>query len=97
MSDFNFDKYSLEQIGAADKLLSLSLNTQDLPSDFLMMNTGHPYYHQYQKWLTKYELAIHCITGLEVYECEELAQTAIENYITDLYKDELTRSLDNDQ
>ncbi len=98
MTDFDFGEFiSLEQIGAANKLLSLSLNTQDLPSDFLMMNTGHSYYHQYQKWLAKYELAIHCITGLELYMCEELAQRSIENYITDVYREELTRSLDNDK
>ena len=97
MSDFNFDKYSFEQIGAVNKLLSLSLNTQDLPSDFLMMNTGHPYYHQFQRWLVKYELAIHCVTGLELSECEGLAEISIEKYITDVYREELVRSLDNDQ
>ena len=98
MTDFDFGEFiSLEQIGAANKLLSLSLNTQDLPSDFLMVNTGHSYYHQYQKWLAKYELAIHCITGLELYMCEDLAQRSIENYITDVYREELTRSLDNDK
>ena len=97
MTNINSEELSLEQIGAADKLLSLSLNTQDLPSDFLMMNTGHPYYYQFQRWLVKYELAIHCVTGLELSECQGLAEISIENYITDLYKDELTRSLDNDQ
>ena len=93
MAEDNFDI-------AVDQLLEMSLKVQELPDDFLMMNTGHPYYHKYQKWLTKYQLAIHCITDLEISCCEELSEVAIENYITRVYKknliEHLDRSLENE-
>tara|TARA_B100002052_G_scaffold272454_1_gene274106 strand:+ start:1630 stop:1938 length:309 start_codon:yes stop_codon:yes gene_type:complete len=84
----------------AESLLMWSLKVQDLPTDFLMMDTRHPLYHEYQKWLTKFQLAIHCITDLEIGCSEDIAQLTIENYITKVYKknliEHLDRSLENE-
>ena len=78
----------------AEALLMWSLKVQELPPEFLMMNAENPYYHEFQKWLTKYQLALHCITDLEIGCCENLAEITIEKYITDSYRKEIQRMFD---
>ncbi len=78
----------------AESLLMWSLKVQKLPPEFLMVNADNPHYHQFQKWLTKYQLALHCITELEIGCCEDIAEVAIEKYITDVYRQDLKRMFD---
>ena len=75
----------------AEKLLMWSLNVQDLPPEFLMMYPDHPRYYEFVRWLTKYQLAIHCITDLEIGCCEDIAEAAIKKYITDVNRQDLKR------
>ena len=76
---------------AAESLLMWSLEVRDLPPEFLMMNRDHEHYHEFQKWLTKYQLALHCISDLPIADCEGLSEIAIEKYISDVYKQDLKR------
>ncbi len=78
----------------AESLLMWSLKVQELPPELLMLDKRNPYYYEFQKWLTKYVLALHCITELEIGCCEDIAEVAIEKYITDVYRQDLKRMFD---
>ena len=86
----NLDDFDL----AADNLLHWSLKVRNLPPEFLMMNRENPYYHEFQKWLTKYQIALHCISDLEISCCEELSEVIIERYITNQYRQDLKKMFD---
>ena len=78
---------------AADNLLHWSLKVRDLPPEFLMMKKDNPEYYQFQKWLTKYQIGLHCITDLEISCCEELSEEIINRYLKNLYRQGLIKSL----
>ena len=89
MSDMSKKEAAL--IEAAVSILDWSLNTRELPPEFLIQ-TDWEFIH----WLAKYQLAIHCVTGLPIDLCEGAGEVAIERKITEIYRPHLIEAFKND-
>ena len=79
-------------IEAAVSILDWSLNTRELPPEFLIQTDW-----EFINWLAKYQLAIHCVTGLPIDLCEGAGDVAIERKITEIYRPHLIKAFKNDQ
>ncbi len=90
MSDMSKQEAAL--IEASVSILDWSLNTRELPPEFLLQTDS-----EFINWLVKYQFAIHCVTGLPIDVCEGAGEVAIERKITEIYRPHLIEAFKDDK